>query len=174
MTKTTQRRLARLGGTAAGVTLTAALLPTGSAGPAWAAASPQQQLAQVRQATDAFHDLTNAYEAGYSPFLGCFDNPAGGMGQHFLDEQALKDDGAVDLRHPEVLVYEPRPDGDRLVAVEWVVPGPPTMTAPVLMNQTFSYEEHLGVWKLHAWIWRGNPSGTFADWNPNVRPCPAD
>lgn len=24
---------------------------------------------------------------------------------------------------------------------------------------------------LHAWIWKHNPSGTFAEWNPNVR-CP--
>jgi hypothetical protein len=26
---------------------------------------------------------------------------------------------------------------------------------------------------LHVWIWRENPSGTFAQWNPKVE-CPAD
>ena len=23
-------------------------------------------------------------------------------------------------------------------------------------------------YELHVWAWKNNPSGTFADWNPNV------
>jgi hypothetical protein len=33
-------------------------------------------------------------------------------------------------------------------------------------------EGAMGVhYVVHAWIWRHNPSGMFADWNPNVK-CP--
>jgi len=27
----------------------------------------------------------------------------------------------------------------------------------------------LGIWYLHVWHWEPNPSGVFADWNPNVK-----
>jgi hypothetical protein len=27
-------------------------------------------------------------------------------------------------------------------------------------------------YELHAWLWKHNPSGMFADWNPRVH-CPA-
>jgi len=26
----------------------------------------------------------------------------------------------------------------------------------------------LGVYELHAWIWKNNPSGVFYEWNPKV------
>ena len=29
-------------------------------------------------------------------------------------------------------------------------------------------------WALHAWIWKFNPSGTFAMWNPDVNCTPDD
>jgi hypothetical protein len=28
--------------------------------------------------------------------------------------------------------------------------------------------EGAGIWALHVWLWKHNPSGMFADWNPNV------
>jgi hypothetical protein len=31
----------------------------------------------------------------------------------------------------------------------------------------------LPLWVLHTWLWKDNPAGVFADWNPAVRPCPA-
>ena len=31
--------------------------------------------------------------------------------------------------------------------------------------------EQLGVYILHAWIWKNNPAGMFEDWNPKVS-CP--
>jgi hypothetical protein len=46
------------------------------------------------------------------------------------------------------------------------------MDAPQLLGKTFSYLPLLGVWKLHAWIWRPNPTGMFKDYNPNANMCP--
>ena len=43
------------------------------------------------------------------------------MGLHFVNG-ALVGDGEVDAMHPEILLYEPLPNGDmRLVGVEFVV-----------------------------------------------------
>jgi hypothetical protein len=135
-----------------------------------ATAETRASLADVRQATNQFHDMALLPDADYEPFLDCFDAPAGGMGQHFADLNRV--DGDVDALRPEVLVYEPRPDGYRLVAVEYVVPGNLPQPAALFPGSEFTMEPNLGVWKLHAWIWRGNPSGVFADFNPNVRACP--
>ena len=33
--------------------------------------------------------------------------------------------------------------------------------------------ENLGVYVLHAWVWKYNPNGVFADFNPRVGDCPA-
>jgi hypothetical protein len=155
---------------AATATATTLLVTQGSASPGRSGPS----LADVRNATAAYHSIAAAEHAHYEPFLACFDDPAhGGMGQHFVDQALLKDNGRVSATHPEALVYEPRPDGYRLVAVEYVVPGPDTLSpVPTLFDQPFTYNATLGVWKLHAWIWRPNPAGMFADYNPDVRMCP--
>ena len=45
---------------------------------------------------------------------------------------------------------------------------------PSLFGQTFNFTpspNRYGLppfYSLHAWIWKHNPSGMFAPWNPNV------
>lgn len=141
-----------------------------------AVASGQSSLASARQGTAAFHDVGRAEAAGYVStlnLLGCFENPGvGGMGLHYLDPTLL--DGSVDARTPEALVYEMTDNGLRLAGVEYIIP----LTAwtgedpPELFGQHFHVNEVLGLWVLHAWIWRPNPTGMFQDWNPAVGPCP--
>jgi hypothetical protein len=136
-------------------------------------AAGQSQLAQVRQATTQFHSVATAEAAGYEQFLPCFDQPGvGGMGQHFADLASI--DGTVDALHPEVLVYEPGTDGYKLVAVEYVVPQAAWAgeDPPSLFGEHFHRNDTLGIWALHAWIWRGNPLGVHADFNPDVALCP--
>lgn len=170
MTATT-RNLRRLGACAAGAALLASLLTVTSIGTASAEPSVQAQLATVRNATSAFHDIAAAEDAGYVMALPCFDDPQlGGMGQHWLLPSAITAD--PDVSTPAALVYEPRDGSYQLVAVEYVHPGDPTDTPPRLLGQNFTYLSSLGVWKLHAWIWRPNPSGMFADYNPNSAMCP--
>lgn len=134
----------------------------------------QADLAQVRGATASFHRVANAEAAGYVEFLGCFDNPGvGGMGQHYLDSNAL--DGTVEATHPEAMVYEVRPNGKlKLVAVEYIVPAVfvDPQNPPELFGQDFHLNTALDVWILHAWIWLPNPTGMFKDWNPRVGACP--
>ena len=35
----------------------------------------------------------------------------------------------------------------------------------------FHRNDTLGIWALHAWIWRPNPGGMHADFNPQVSLC---
>jgi hypothetical protein len=39
------------------------------------------------------------------------------------------------------------------------------------MGQTLHAHPYLPVYVLHAWVWKSNPSGMFADYNPDVASC---
>lgn len=138
------------------------------------AAEVPRGLAALRAATARFHRFEVAYDAGYT-FLfadACMEGQtgdnAGGMGYHYVDTSLL--DGAVDVTTPEALLYEPGPNGQmRLVAVEYVIPesewtGP---GVPTLLGQELELNA-FGLHALHAWVWKNNPDGVFASWNPNV------
>jgi hypothetical protein len=139
----------------------------------------QNDLAKIRRATAQFHRTEAAQAAGYDLRSGldyCFNKPGvGAMGFHYIDAASL--DLTVELLHPEAMVYAPGPNGKlKLGAVEYIVPAEPWDAAgntepPMLMGHHFHLNEKLGVYVLHAWIWKNNPSGVFKDWNPNVS-CP--
>jgi hypothetical protein len=151
-------------------------------------AALQDELAQVRRVTARFHDVEAALDAGYELgwvngagtriIAGCVAHPtAGAMGYHYFNKQ-LMDDLAVDVLEPEVLVYESTTNGDRkLVAVEWVARGPNSnppgvSEAPsVLGMHMHILVPAVGFYIMHAWVWKPNPAGIFADWNPEVS-CP--
>jgi hypothetical protein len=158
------------------------------------ATSTQDELAQVRRATAQFHRLEAAIDAGYTLgyvtghepprtiITGCIAHPTdpvniGAMGYHYFNK-ALIDDNEIDVLKPEGLVYERRPNGElKLVAVEYVVPGPASNPAgPAVAPTPFGVDMHIlvpqvGFHTLHAWIWSTNPAGMFAHWNPEVT-CP--
>lgn len=140
----------------------------------------QGELNQTKQATDAFHNLDLALAAGYESFYLCTDQArVGAMGQHYV-KGALVEDPALDKLRPEVLVYEPRRDGGyQLVAVEYVVLKDAWHQAngskrPQLFGKRLKLvtaPNRYGLpdfYEIHAWIWKGNPRGTFDDWNPKV------
>ena len=135
-----------------GAALVLAVLPAASAG-----ATDRGLLAQVRQATVQFHDLQAAIDADYVQFLPCFDDGvSSGMGQHFAEMSLI--DGVADALHPEVYV---------IPQSLWTADEP-----PMLFGEHFHTNDTLGIWALHAWIWRGNPGGVHDDFSPNVRMCP--
>jgi hypothetical protein len=142
-----------------------------------AQASTQSDLAKVRKATARFHSPEAAKGAGYDLRPGldhCFNNPGvGAMGFHYINTDIL--DLTVDLLHPEAMVYVPSPNGLQLGAVEYIVPAQAWDDEydelPQLLGETFGFNEALGVYVLHAWVWKNNPSGIFEDWNRNVS-CP--
>ena len=43
-----------------------------------------------------------------------------------------------------------------------------TAAAPVLFGQEFKQNDTFQLWGLHVWLWKENPSGLFASWNPRV------
>ena len=136
------------------------------------AGAGEASLASVRQATAAYHSVPAAELANYEPKLSCFSSSAGGMGQHLLNGELM--DASLDAEHPEALVYEVKDNKLQLVAVEYIVP----MTAwtahvpPTVLGHDLHMLPSLGLWVLHAWVWRPNPAGMFADYNPSVPPCP--
>ena len=133
----------------------------------------ENAVAGVRQATDRFHDLDKATAAQYGPLLACFELPGvGGMGQHYADTSRF--DATIEPNRPEALVYEVDQSRLQLVAVEYIVPWSAWVSSdpPRLFGRDFTSVTSLQIWALHAWIWRPNPLGMFANYNPRVSLCP--
>jgi hypothetical protein len=132
-------------------------------------------VAKIREATAKFQTSEAAEAAGYKLATGCVQHqPAGAMGYHFNNEALF--DATLDVEHPEVLVYEKRPDGTfQLNGVEFYVPASAWKSAepPRIMGQDLKTAPGLGFWFLHVWVWKRSPSGLFSVWNPDVK-CGAD
>jgi hypothetical protein len=131
----------------------------------------EREVARLRQLTAPFHRFETAAAAGWgTQITGCFSDPTlGGMGYHYGNVALI--DGTVDALAPELLLYEPQKNGRlRLVAVEYIVPFTAWTAAapPRLFEQSFHRNEAFGLWVLHVWHYRHNPSGMFTDWNPDV------
>jgi hypothetical protein len=184
---TTTMTLAMLALAAVTGTLGAQMKPAGQAPPPAAAkphahggmASPptglgeaiDRDVARLRAATARFKSTSAAEAAGYPGDTNCVQHPAhGAMGYHY-NNMALRD-ATLDVEQPEVLVYEKLPDGTfKLNGVEYIVPlAAWTKTEPpTIMGQSLKRADSLGFWYLHVWSETVNPSGLFADWNPNVK-----
>ncbi|WP_286829928.1 MULTISPECIES: hypothetical protein [Kordiimonas] len=133
-----------------------------------------------RQASARFADINVAKAEGYTQLFECTVNPKapskGTMGVHFINGD-FASDGELDISKPEVLMYEPQPDGSmQLVALEYVVfenkwNGAET---PTFMGQEMKRKTAVGThpvdpfYEVHVWHWRHNPDGIFADWNRQV------
>lgn len=151
---------------------TAQLQPQAAASRSFGAAV-EKDLATLRRVTAPFHDFTKATAAGWSAQItSCMTDPngAGGMGFHYGNLGLI--DGSVSVDEPELLLYEPEKNGRlRLVAVEYIIPysfHSRESAAPVLFGQEFKRNDTFQLWGLHAWVWKENPSGVFANWNPKV------
>jgi hypothetical protein len=129
-----------------------------------------RQLDSLRAATTAYQSFAAAKAAGYEvKITECMADPQGAMGFHYGKGALI--DANVSALEPEVMMYEPHANGElKLVGVEYVVPlsAWTAATPPQLYGQTFQRNEMFQVWALHAWIWKDNPQGVFASWNPNV------
>ena len=158
------------------ITLTMALTVLGL-GVAISANAQSNVLKTVHTVTARFQSLRQAVRAGYVPFYVCTEQPGvGTMGQHYVNFDHVGDP-AIDPLHPEALVYEPQSNGKyRLVALEWVRVGPVTNPAPRVLGVPMLHVgsgnrygiEPDGFYERHYWLYRANPMGAFADWNPTV------
>ena len=100
------------------------------------------------------------------------------MGLHYVN-LALVLDGELDPARPEIVIYEPQPNGTlRLVGADYLVFAgawhEKTAETPKLMGQLmhlFESPNRYGLppfYTLHVWAWRDNPNGSFVNWHPNV------
>jgi hypothetical protein len=143
-------------------------------------ASGKSDLATIRKATARYQRLDVAEEDGFVQFFECIDKPSeGAMGTHYIMPDRFDDQ--LTLEEPEVLVYDVDDTGKaKLVAVEYVIPAAAWSGAqpPTFLGQTLAYKTTMGpheldpYYEVHVWVWRHNPSGMYADWNPRVT-CPA-
>ncbi len=163
-----------------GVTLALVVAPVVEASkPGTIAASRHGTLVhKVREATAHYQDVNVAIADGYAGGP-CVSGPnEGAMGIHFV-KGSLLFDGALDASTPEVLIYEPLPNGKlRLVGVEFITiaeiwdaaNGPGAALEGHLLHYSGSPNRYglPGFYQIHVWAWKRNPRGTFSDWNPNV------
>jgi hypothetical protein len=139
---------------------------------------------EVRTATAKYFSVAAAERDGYrrpasGVLRGCITETAGkaspAMGFHWIN--AALEDTKVELTKPEALVYEPTKDGKLdLVAVEYVVPKAAwdkagNLHPPKLFGQEYMLVSLPGIapfYALHAWVWKFNPDGIHAAFNPIV------
>jgi hypothetical protein len=168
----------------------------GTAGVAFAGAGalPSGELQAVRAAVAQYHSYDQALADGYNAANEpCVESPAGVMGIHAVN-RPLTTDLEIDPLRPEIMLYVPRANGSlRLVGVEYmqvalaITPDGPRPwfgtespelgflnPAPSLFGQTFQgpMEGHNPEmpwhYDLHVWLFESNPSGLFAQFNPNL------
>ena len=153
-----------------------------------AAAAPQKLTQQqndlvalVKIATERFRHVTRQEQVG-DPFVLLFGCVSGGdfgaMGLHYLNGALLKD-GLIDVTKPEIVLFEPTPNGgiritgaDFLVfAADWDAKhsGPPELMGQLF--HLFDSPNRFGLppfYTLHVWAWKDNPAGAFTNWHPKV------
>ena len=143
------------------------------------ASSPDALVKIVREATERFRDMAVAEAEGYQLMFGCVSGPdSGAMGLHYVN-LALVVDGNLDPTRPEIVIYEPGPNGRRkligadylVFAEDWDKKG---IGTPQLMGQLLHFFEspnRFGLppfYTLHVWAWKENPTGMFVNWHSKV------
>ena len=133
----------------------------------------------VREATERFRDVKVAEAEGYQLAFGCVSGgDYGAMGLLYVNFD-LVHDGVLDPAHPEIVLYEPLPDGRlRLTGADYLVlasdwdasnPSPPALMGQLL--HLFESPNRFGLpnfYTLHVWAWKENPTGMFTNWNAHV------
>jgi hypothetical protein len=139
-------------------------------------AEMNRALATLRRVTAKYHDIEVAINDGFVLLHPCEERPdEGPVGTVYVHMGRLLD-GVIDPASPDALIYEPSRNGrERLVGVEFALPYAlwNGNEPPEFLGHAFQPEDEFGVYALHAWVWRNNPEGMFAESNPLVS-CEAE
>jgi hypothetical protein len=133
----------------------------------------------VREATERYQDVEVAKADGYALQFGCVSgSDFGAMGMHFVNGP-LVGDGELDPTRPEIVIYEPLPNGKlKLIGADFLVladqwnathAGPPEMMGQLF--HLFDAPNRFGLpafYTLHVWAWKESPTGAFVNWHQNV------
>jgi len=133
----------------------------------------------VRDSTERFKDVRVAMTEGYALQFGCVTgSDSGAMGLHYVNGN-LVNSGILDPTRPQIVIYEPQPDGSlKLIGADYLVIATVWharhVETPQMMGQLFHLFDapnRFGLpafYTLHVWAWKDNPSGTFVNWHPQV------
>ena len=141
--------------------------------------APASWSGQVRESTARFRDPAAAEAEGYQLMFGCVSGPdSGAMGLHYVNMTFVLD-GVLDPARPEIVIYEPQPNGRlRLVGADFLVfaadwdaknAAPPQLEGQ-LMHLIESPNRYglPAFYTLHVWAWKDNPTGMFVNWHAKV------
>jgi hypothetical protein len=153
---------------------------------AFSPAGIKRQLEKVKASLDKYQAVAEAEAAGYTAESPC-ESPAtdpvaswwgGAMGIHYVNDALLGK--PIDAGHPAILTYAPGPGGTlELLAAEYFKPDADQNVAtdddrPSVFGRAFDgpmlgHAPGMPIhYDLHVWLWKHNPSGLFAPWNPTV------
>ena len=133
----------------------------------------------VRETTKRYQDVNQATADGYQLLFGCVSGPDdGAMGMHYVN-LSLVADGVLDPRRPEIVIYEPTPNGGRkLIGADFLVFydawHASNQGTPELMGQLMHLIDapnRYGLpafYTLHVWAWKPSPTGAFVNWHSDV------
>jgi hypothetical protein len=133
----------------------------------------------VRESTERYKDVAAAEADGYGLMFGCVSGPDyGAMGLHYVN-LPLVQDIALDPAKPEIVIYEPLPDGrKRLIGADFLVFAADWHAkhaeTPKIMGQLMHLIEspnRYGLpafYTLHVWAWKESGTGPFVNWHPTV------
>lgn len=175
-----------------GVMLTVVVLCLGLVSPALArtreAGREDRKLAEIKSATARYADVKAAEADGYEAVSPCVAHPTdGAMGIHYLNYNlaySKAEQDVIDLKRPELLLYEPVDGGLQLVSVEYLkIDDDQSLETDDDRPRLFGTHAFDGPmpghepgmpahYEVHVWVHKANPVGMYAPWNPDVH-CPA-
>jgi hypothetical protein len=133
----------------------------------------------VRDSTRRFLDVRRAEAEGYGLLFGCVSGPDdGAMGLHYVN-MALVADPVLDARKPEIVIYEPLPNGGRrligadflVFAADWHASNTGTPQVMGQLMHLIDSPNRYGLpafYTLHVWAWKPSPTGAFVNWHADV------
>jgi hypothetical protein len=138
--------------------------------------SPPAYVDDLSTVRDSLRDYgygTRAEDDGYTNTEACVGTDAGGYGVQFIDRSRA----GGGLTDPPVLLYRLTSNWSyQLMGAEWYVPsegadrpsrfGQEYHDAAAGHSEDSDQPRHYG---LHAWLFRANPEGLFAEYNPAFR-----
>lgn len=135
--------------------------------------SPREQVEEHREALAAYTDVRAAISDGYRTTATFVQTGEGTLGEVFVDFEVSD----VDPTNPHALLYTLTAEGAyEPLGCKWYVPADQADSAPSLFGMEFAgpYESDVPFlprhYALHVWLFRDNPDGLFARYNPAVEP----
>lgn len=137
---------------------------------------PAKQAAEHRESLSKYQDVQTAIADGYR-MVPRYERASEGQGEGFLGVPFLNPDvSKVSADQPKLLYYNLADDGTyTLLAAGWAVSAKDRDSPPSLFGKTFDGPYEGGQYlprhyALVAWLFKENPDGMFARYNPEVTP----